>query len=445
MSLPSAHDPEAGQRSRVLWISTTAFTLLFAVWLMLGMLGVKVREELQLSPGQMYNLAIAAILAGALFRFNFGVWSDRYGGRRVFTALLLFTAVPTFLVSRATDYDELLLCAALYGLAGNAYTAGIAWTAAWFPRERQGFALGVFGAGNVGASVTKLVGPVLIAVVPAAGFFGGAVPGGWRFIPVLYSALLVVMAAVVWLFTPHQDRTPAKGRPFREVVAPLRFSRAWQYSLHYVVMFGAYVALSAQLPTYYIDLYGDQLAAAFGLDRSVKADQNTLFMWVGWLSAVCYIFPASLLRPLGGYLSDRCGAFGVTAAVFVGMIAAGFLLSLPIGLGVWAFTAVLFVLGCGMGVGKASVYKMIPDHFPRDVGAVGGLVGMLGALGGVLLPLAWKWLEANGVAYPQKTFAAVLALTLCSTAWFAADAATERRPASTPEPTPEAEPAPAPG
>src|SRR5262245_23635213 len=248
---------DTGQRRRVLWLSTIAFTLLFGVWLMLGILGIPISKELGLSKGQMYWLTIAAILAGALLRFNFGVWADLYGGRKVFTLLLLGVALPTFWVSRITSYYELLACALLYGLAGNAYTAGIAWTAAWFPKERRGLALGVFGAGNVGASVTKLIGPPLIAVIPATGLFGGTVPGGWRFIPVLYAALLLLMAGVIWFGTPAHDRCPAKGRSYREIMAPLTQSRAWQFSLHYVVMFGAYVALSAQLPAYYNDNYGE--------------------------------------------------------------------------------------------------------------------------------------------------------------------------------------------
>src|SRR5215471_13048910 len=185
-----AADAAAGQRARVLALSTIAFTLLFAVWLMLGMLSIKIKPELGLTDGQLYNLTIAAILSGSLLRFHFGIWTDRYGGRRVMTALILFTILPTLFVSRVTSYTELLICAILYGAAGNSFTVGIAWNAAWFPKERQGTALGVFGAGNVGASVTKLIGPVLIAAVPAAGFFGGVVPGGWRFIPVVYAGLL---------------------------------------------------------------------------------------------------------------------------------------------------------------------------------------------------------------------------------------------------------------
>ncbi|QJW97397.1 nitrate/nitrite transporter [Frigoriglobus tundricola] len=443
--------PDAGRRARVLALSTAAFTLLFAVWLMLGMLSIKIKPELGLTDGQLYNLTIAAILAGSLGRFHFGIWTDRYGGRRVMTALLLFTVLPTLLVSRATSFEELLACALLYGVAGNSFTVGIAWNAAWYPKERQGLALGVFGAGNVGASVTKLIGPLLIAAVPAAGFFGGLVPGGWRFVPVAYAVLLVLMAAAVWFGTPRADRTPARGRAFSELVAPMKHAKVWEYCLQYAVVFGAYVALSGVLPLYYFTNYGAGLAASLGLNEqlvaefdtirglkgdahaaylaahpAVKTDLDYLSKWIGLLAAVCYIFPASLLRPVGGWLSDRYGARVVTAGVFWAMLASGAVLSLPLGLGVWAFTAALFVLGVGMGIGKASVYKMIPEHFPREVGSVGGLVGMLGALGGVLLPLAWA-------AVPGSTFPALLALTTVSGLWFAAGTVTDRKPKPVPE------------
>lgn len=446
-------DPtEAGQRTRVLTLSTVAFTLLFAVWLMLGMLSIKIKPELGLTDGQLYNLTIAAILAGSLLRFNFGVWTDRYGGRRVMTALILFTVLPTLFVSQVTSYTELLVCAILYGVAGNSFSVGIAWTAAWYPKEKQGTALGIFGAGNVGASVTKLFGPVLIAAVPAAGFFGGIVPGGWRFVPVVYAGLLVLLATAVWFLAPREDRTPAHGRPFSDLVAPMKHARVWEYSLQYTVVFGAYVALSGVLPQFYYANYGKDLAASLNLNAqlvsdfdtikglkgeayaaymaanpAVRADLDYLTKWIGFLAAICYIFPASLLRPIGGWLSDRYGPRIVMSAVFWGMIASGLTLALPLSLGVWAFTAALFVLGVGMGVGKASVYKLIPTHFPREVGAVGGLVGLLGALGGVLLPLAWA-------AIPGSTFAALLALTVLSAAWFAVDGFSARKPADVPAP-----------
>jgi NNP family nitrate/nitrite transporter-like MFS transporter len=238
------------------------------------------------------------------------------------------------------------------------------------------------------------------------------------------------------------------------MMTPLRHLRVWEFSLHYVVVFGAYVAISGVLPKYYYSTYGADLAASLGMSAqtvadfemvknlkgeaytaylaanpAVAAELKTLNMWIGLLAGICFVFPASLLRPLGGWMSDRWGAKAVMFAVFVAMIASGALLSWPIGLGVWAFTLVLFVLASGMGIGKASVYKMIPDHFPRDVGAVGGLVGALGALGGVLLPIAW-------VAIPGSTFAALLVLTVASTVWFAAAEFVARTPAPTPAPEP---------
>ncbi|HJZ54553.1 MAG TPA: MFS transporter, partial [Gemmataceae bacterium] len=212
----------AGPPRRVLWLSTAAFTLLFAVWLMLGVLGIQIREELELTPAQFEWLLAVAILAGSLPRLHFGIWADRYGGGVVMTLILLFTALPTFWVSRVTDYWELLACAALFGLAGNSFTVGIAWNSAWFPHRSKGTALGVFGAGNVGASATKFLAPAILAATPAAGYFGGVLPGGWRLVPVVYAVLLVLMAAAVWFLSPWPDRRPGDGRPLSGVLAPLR-------------------------------------------------------------------------------------------------------------------------------------------------------------------------------------------------------------------------------
>jgi NNP family nitrate/nitrite transporter-like MFS transporter len=410
---------ESSRRARVLALSSVAFTLLFAVWLMFGVLGVPIQKELGLTDIQLGWLGAAAVLAGSLPRLAFGVWADLYGGRRMMTLLLAWAAVPTYCVSRATSYEELMLCALLFGLAGNSFTVGIAWNAAWFPKSQQGLALGVFGAGNVGASVTKLIfglfGAALVAAVPAAGLFGGLLPGGWRFYPALYSVLLVGMAAAVWFLSPRPDHTPAKGRTYRSILAPLKYARVWEYSLQYVVVFGAYVALSLALPKYYVTVYGADLRAAFGLPDGTEG--ATKVLQAASLLTTLYIFPASLLRPVGGWLSDKWGAVVVLWGVFAAMLGSGLALSIPLGLGVWAFTALVVVLGCGMGIGKAAVYKLIPDHFPRDVGAVGGMVGMLGALGGFVLPPAWAYLN-QWTAVPQTTFAVLTGLTALSTGWF---------------------------
>lgn len=398
----------ASDRRRVLWLSTIAFTLMFNVWLMLGVLGIPIRKALDLSDSQLEWLIATAILSGAVFRLNFGIWADKYGGRNMMVSLLLLAAIPTYLFSRATNYTELVVCAGLFGLAGNAFSVGIAWNSAWFPPQTKGTALGVFGAGNVGAAGTKLLVlfvPTILTLVPAGGYLGGWFPGGWRAIPAFYSVCLVLMAGLIMWLAPKSDPRPVQGRGLRDIMAPLRYIRVWRFSLYYVVVFGAYVALSGWLPKFYIDSYGISLHAAA-------------------LYTATFIFPASLLRPLGGWLADKYGARVVTYSVFACMTAVLVVLAIPNGeyLGLaykptaWMFAVLMSVLGAGMGIGKASVFKYIPDYFPNDVGAVGGLVGMLGALGGFALPPLFGAL-GRSTGIPQMAFTALLLLSAGSLVW----------------------------
>ena len=399
-SVEVSRSAPSGAEARVLTLSTIAFTLLFAVWLMFGVLAIPIKKELGLDPVQFAWLTATAVLSGSLFRLPFGILADRFGGRNVMTALMLFTAVPCYLVSVIHSFPLLLVAALAFGMAGNSFTVGIAWNSAWFSRQRQGVALGTFGAGNVGASVTKLIGPGLIALVPATGLLGGVIPGGWRFVPQLYAVLLILCAAALWFMTPSPDRTPGAARTLAVMLQPLRHVRVWRFGLYYVVVFGAYVALSLWLPNYYKEVYQLPLDSAA-------------------LLTCLFIFPASLLRPFGGWLSDRFGARPVTYATFIAMLLITIPLALPaelVHLDVVTFTGLVAALGIGMGIGKASVYRYVPDYFPADVGAVGGLVGCLGGLGGFFLPLAFGYLmQATG--RHESCFMALAGLIAVNLLW----------------------------
>jgi NNP family nitrate/nitrite transporter-like MFS transporter len=401
--------------SRVLALSTTGFTLMFAVWLMFGILGKPISTEFGLSEVQLSWIIAVAVLNGSLWRLPAGMVTDRIGGRKVMTFLLLGSAVPAYLVSKADSYGMLLVLAFFVGLAGNSFSSGIAWNAAWQPRHHQGFALGVFGAGNVGASVTKFVGPPLIAGTTVGVTYLGIFPGGWRFVPVLYAVLLVAMAAATWFLAPREDRAPGASKPLSDQLAPLRQVRVWRFSLYYVAFFGAYVALAAWLPTYYMDNFSVSLQEAA-------------------LLTATYIFPASLLRPYGGWLSDRFGARRVMYWALGTMLAVSALLMMPNGhvvidhadgtetehlayaIGLAPFAILVFLLGCAMGVGKAAVFKHIPEYFPDNVGAVGGLVGMLGGLGGFFLPPLFAYTKAWS-GFPSSTFFVLFVLMVICLAW----------------------------
>ena len=378
--------------TRVLVMSTIGFCIFFAVWVMFAIVAIPVKAEFDLDEGQFALLVAIPILTGSILRVPFGILTDRVGGRLVFTLLLLATSIPTYLVSRASGYTQLLVLAFFIGLAGVSFAVGIAWVSVWYPPERQGFALGVFGAGNVGASITKLVAPTLVTLVGVGGLAGGFIPGGWRLVPFVYSIVLVITAVAVWTIVPGHDRKPAHGRTFREINRPLHDLRVWRFGLYYIVVFGAYVGMALWLPKYYVDVYGVDLRTA------------------GFLTAL-FIFPASLLRPLGGYLSDRLGPRPVTYTAFIVMCLAFVWLSLGVGIGL--FTVLVIVVGAMMGIGKASVYKYVANYYPRDVGVVGGLVGAVGGLGGFVLPLLFAWAKVK-TGDPESMFLVLLVSALFS-------------------------------
>lgn len=360
----------------VVFASTLAFAILFAVWVIFGIVGVAFKAEFGLSDSQFFTLTSIPILVGSLLRLPVGMIAGRVGGKRLMVGLLLVCAIPMFLLPFAREWETVVALSWTVGLAGVSFAIGNSWIMFWVPPARQGLALGTFGAGNAGASITKLAAPLLIGL-PALGL--AFVPSGWRLVPFLFGFLLLITALVVWRMAPR-DRVEDHSLTLGQWLKPLAIPQVWRYGFYYMVFFGAYVALSVTLPKFYVEVYGTSLVT-------------------GGLLTALFIFPASLLRPLGGWLSDRYGPRSVTLVAFAVVLAASAGLAV-VGLPLEAFVVLSLVLGVGMGVGKASNFKLVAHYYPKEMGVVGGLVGLLGGLGGWLLQVLFGATSALSIAMP---------------------------------------------
>ncbi|MBI3517308.1 MAG: MFS transporter [Proteobacteria bacterium] len=370
---------EPGQQS-ALTLSTTAFTVCFAVWTIFSIIGVRIKQDLGLNDTEFGLLIGTPILSGSLIRLALGIWSDQFGGRKVYVLVMLAAAASTWLLSYADSYPMMLAAALGVGISGGSFAVGIAYVSRWYPQAKQGTALGIFGMGNVGAAVTKLLAPFVMVAF------------GWTAVAQVWAVALVVMAAMFWLGTREDPVTRArrergeKPESVWKQLEPLQNMQVWRFSVYYFFTFGGFVALALWLPRYMVGVYGLDITTA------------------GILAAV-FSLSASLFRVLGGHLSDKYGARTVMYWTFgVGALCT-FLLSYPatdyivhgiqgelrfsLGVGLVPFVALLFVLGFFMSLGKAAVYKHIPVYYPGHVGAVGGVVGMIGGLGGFALPIAF--------------------------------------------------------
>src|SRR5512140_1143493 len=168
---------------------TSAFTVCFMVWMMFAVIGIPIKQNLGLNETQFGILVALPVLTGSLIRLPLGMWTDRFGGRIVFFILMLSTVFPIWLISRATEFWHFLVTGLFVGVAGGSFTVGIAYCARWFPKRRQGLAMGIFGAGNTGAAITKLVAPSIVVAF------------GWTMVPQVYAIVMLVTAALFWFFT----------------------------------------------------------------------------------------------------------------------------------------------------------------------------------------------------------------------------------------------------
>lgn len=462
----------------VLTMNTLAFSVCFACWMMYGVLITFLIDNgiFQFDKAQVGWLIGIPVLTGSLLRLPVGLLTDRYGGRLVYMVLMLLSAIPMYMVSSASSYQEFLWLGLGFGISGAAFAVGIAYTSVWFSKERQGTALGVFGIGNSGAALTSLFAPTLLLYLT----HNLQHIEGWRTLPKLYAAALVLTTIVFYFFTyPKQVEQPPSSTMMGRLHS-LADIRVWRFGLYYFLVFGGFVALSQWLIPYYVNVYAMSLVTA-------------------GLLATIFSLPSGLIRGIGGWMSDRWGARTVMYLVLWSCLICSLLLVVPrvviespgegvmafkkgtvtavspktievdgkpyalvvkqgesgfptddeqllvwptlrfwqepvVKVGdavkkkqllakgltqiyfqanVWIFTFLVFVIGIMMGVGKAAVYRHIPDYFPKEVGVVGGLVGVIGGLGGFVCPIIFGYLlKYFGLWTTCWMFFAVLSL-LC--------------------------------
>jgi NNP family nitrate/nitrite transporter-like MFS transporter len=347
----------------------------FAVWMMFGVIGIPIRETLGLNNTQFGLLTSTPVFLGAVMRLPLGVWTDRFGGRIVMTALLLAAAAPVYLLSYVTAYWQFLAIGFLLGVVGASFAVGTPYCARFFPQAKRGFAMGFFGAGTTGAAVNLFIAPRLIEWY------------GWPMVPKVYAIALVATALVFWFASAPDPGAGGKGGPtLKQQLAVLGDWRVWKLCQYYSLAFGGFTALSLWMTEYYVQEF----------DLSVNAAATL---------AIAFSLPAGALRAVGGWMSDRVGAHNVTWWVLWVAWITLFLISYPptqlsvrtidgsatfhLAWAVLPFTLLLFVLGVVLAFGMASTFKYVSDEFPDNLGVVSGIVGLAGGLGGFLLPILW--------------------------------------------------------
>ncbi len=439
---------------KVLFLNTLAFTVCFAAWMFNGVLVTFLADNqvFDWGPIEIGWLMGIPVLTGSLFRLPAGMLTDKFGGKPVYGTLLFICAIPMYLLSYADSFTTFALCSFGFGLAGVSFSIGIAFSSVWYPRERQGTALGIFGAGNAGAALTTLFAPTLLNRLTD----NGANIEGWRQLPVYYAIMLATMGVIFLIFA--ENKKPASStKSFAQMLTPLKNVRVWRFGLYYFLVFGCFVAFSQWLVPYFVNVYYLPLVTA-GIFASM------------------FSLPSGIIRALGGWLSDKFGGRSIMYWVLGASVIISFLVIIPkmdvyspgrgvmakrsgvvtavsgesisvadkayalklkpdpdvnydeqmlilptkqawqepvVEVGqtvkkkellakgvtriffqanVWIFAILIILLGSVWGIGKAAVYKLIPDYFPDEVGVVGGMVGVLGGLGGFVCPIIFGYL-----------------------------------------------------
>lgn len=341
--------------SSVLLISTLAMVVGFATWSAISPLAAQLQKIFDLSSTEKSLLVAIPVLLGSIMRIPLGMLTDKYGGRRVYTALMLFLLIPSIGLGFADSYLEYIVWAFLLGMAGTTFAVGIGSVSKWFPPAKQGFVLGITGMGNFGTAIAGFLLPTI------ANHYGME----WAFwsltIPIALSA------AALFFFTKDPEKPKASQQTNQVKFSPWKYKMVWVLSLFYFVCFGGFVSFSVYLPSLLVDVFG-----ITPVDAGMRA--------------AGFVVIATLARPTGGLLADKFGAKKVLSLVFLLLGASALTLSFLLE-HLYAMTIACLSAGLVVGIGNGAVFKLVPEFFPKNTGVVTGIVGAFGGIGGFFPPI----------------------------------------------------------
>lgn len=456
-----------------LFLNTFAFTICFAAWMLNGVLVTFLADNqvFDWGPVEIGWLLGIPVLAGAIFRLPAGILTDRFGGKWIYGILLLVCAIPMFMLSYANSFFSFALASFGFGLTGVSFAIGIAFTSVWYPKHMQGRALGIFGAGNAGAALTTLFAPTLLNVLTD----NAASLEGWRNLPRIYAAGLLITGVLFLLLAdnkrPARDHPTLKQMmaPLKNVRV-WRFGLYYFLVFGCFVAFSQWL-VPYFVNVYYLPLvtagifaalfsFPSGVIRAFGGWMSDKWGARKVMYWVlGSSTIICFllIIPQMEINSPGkGVMAKRGGTVTAVSASSITiddfeypvvvktgkldnvangvlvfptkevwqepMVAVGDLVvkkqllakgvtRIYFQANVWIFAVLVILIGSIWGIGKAGVYKHIPDYFPDEVGVVGGMVGVLGGLGGFVCPIIFGYLlEGTGLWTSSWMFMFLLSL-----------------------------------
>lgn len=369
------------QAWRALAFATLAFAANFSVWVLYAVLAIDLQVEHQWSATQIGILLAAPIFTGSVLRVPVGIWVEYRSARSLWIWQMLITAPALFVMPWVDTYLGYVALGLWLGLCGISFTLGIKYVTDWFSSSRQGLALGVFGAGNAGAAMTFMTFPFLQSWL------------SWQHTLYVYGAGLFFMLAIFSAWAPqlpsyaiHKNTAKVPACSYQWHLEPFKHLKVWRFGLYYYFVFGSFLALTLWLPSYYINTF----------DQTVE--QAMAF-------TLLFVVTSSMIRALGGYLADRYSGRAVNWGVFWVCLVCLFFLCYPpttmiihgiekdvhfnIDMPIWLFTVLICIIGLAQGLGRASVFKVLHNHYPDRMGSVGGIVGAIGGIGGFTLPVAF--------------------------------------------------------